>query len=246
LADLKERLLRKSKFLIERRRDRGDGLAEFSSGDPYDFITLHSIYTSVPIVEHFITHGRAHPEDVYRKLLELAGALATFRTDVAPKDMPAYDHGAPTGTFTRLHALISKMLEGLPTAKAIRIPLEKIDGSRYVGRLEDQRLLEPAARLFLGVRAEVEEQQLLGNLPRITKIGSLDKLEVLISKNLPGVPRTHVRVTPAALPTKPSYLYFQLDSNSDDWEAVRAARNIAFFIPPQFPGLDLELLGLRE
>jgi predicted component of type VI protein secretion system len=55
-----------------------------------------------------------------------------------------------------------------------------------------------------------------------------------------------VRVPPAALPVKGQFVYFQLDPSNELWEGIKGAKNLAFYLPPEYPGLTLELLGLRE
>ena len=63
---------------------------------------------------------------------------------------------------------------------------------------------------------------------------------------LRGVPASFVRVPPPTLPVKSQFLYYQLDSNHELWDGIKGAKNIAIFVPPEYPGLTLELLGLRE
>jgi type VI secretion system protein ImpJ len=240
-----EMLVAKSNTLGDMRRQRG-GIADFSSTDTMSFGMLQAVNGSIPMLSHFVAQRRAHPEQAYLGLSALAGALCTFSPDQHAKDLPAYDHRGLAGTFGGLHSFLSRLLEIQAQSKAVRIDLEKMDGSRYVGRIQDPRLLEPASKLFLGVRAEVEEQKLVTELPEMVKIASLDKIDFLISRALRGVPVNFLRVPPAGLPVKASYVYFQLDSSSEAWETVKGAKNVAIFVPPEFPGLALELLGLRE
>ena len=69
------------------------------------------------------------------------------------------------------------------------------------------------------------------------KIASLDKIDFLIANALRGVPLLYQRVAPPSLPVKGSYLYFQLDPNGDAWETVRAAKNVALYVPPDIAGV---------
>jgi len=240
-----EMLITKSNTLGDMRRQRG-GVADFSSSDSLNFWMLQTVNSAIPVLSHFIAHRRAHPEQVYVALAAVTGTLCTFSPDLNPKDLPGYDHRALAGTFAGIHGTLSRLLELQATSKAVRIELEKKDGSLYVGRIQDPRLLEAGAGLFLGVHAEVEEQRLVTELPAKVKIASLDKIDFLIANALRGVPVNFVRVPPAALPIKASFLYFQLDANSDAWETIKGAKNVAIFAPPDYPGIALELLGLRE
>ncbi len=242
---LHEKLITESNTLGDMRGQRG-GASDFGSLDPMNFLMLHAVNSAIPTLAHFIAHRRAHPEQVYLALATLCGTLCTISTEVHPKDLPTYDHLALAGTFAGIDGALAGLLEKQAQSKAVRIDLEKKDGSLYVGRIQDVRLLESGASLFLGVRAEVEEQRVVTEIPAKLKIASLDKIDFLIANALRGVPVTFIRVPPAALPVKGSFLYFQLDSNSDAWQTIKGAKNIAIFAPPEFPGITLELLGLRE
>lgn len=240
-----EMLITKSSELGDRRRQRGRDLADFSSSETANFWLLNTVNAFVPTLSHFVGHRRAHPEQVFIALASLAGQLCTLSPDLHPKDLPPYEHRNLGVTFAGLHAVLSRLLETVISSKAVRIDLERKDGSIYVGRIQDPRLLEPGAGLFLGVRADVEEQRLVADLPAKLKIASVDRIEFLVANALRGVPVAFTRVPPAALPVKSDFLYFQLDSNSEAWESIRGAKNLAIFAPPDFPGISLELLGLR-
>jgi type VI secretion system protein ImpJ len=240
-----EMLITKSSELGDKRRQRG-GVADFSSSDSANFWLLHSVNAFIPSLSHFLAHRRHHPETVFLALASLAGELCTFSPDLHPKDLPAYDHRAPGPSYAAIHTALSRLLETVVPSKAIRIDLERKDGSLYVGRIQDPRLLEPSASLFLGARAEIEEQRLVTELPAKIKIASLDRIDFLIANALRGVPLNYSRVPPAALPVRQQYVYFQLDPNCEAWDAVKGAKNLAIFAPPDVPGLTLELVGLRE
>ena len=113
-------------------------------------------------------------------------------------------------------------------------------------RLPDPRLVEPGCALYLGVKADLEEQRLASEMPGKVKVASLDKIDFLIANALRGVPLVYQRIPPASLPVKSSYLYFQLEAVGDAWETVRAAKNVAVYVPPDVPNPALELLGLRD
>ena len=239
-------MITKSGELSSRRRQRGSDVAEFSASESAHFWLLHGVNTYIPALSHFVGHRRAHPEDVYLSLATFAGALCTYSTDLVPKDLPAYEHRSLGATFAGIHAVLTRLLQTVISSKAVRIDLEKRDGSIYVGQIHDPRLLEPASSLYLGVRADLEEQRLVSDLPAKIKIASLDQIDFLIANALRGVPIHFNRVPPASLPAKASYLYFELDSGADAWNGVKGSQNIAIFAPPDVPGIALELLGIRE
>jgi type VI secretion system protein ImpJ len=55
---------------------------------------------------------------------------------------------------------------------------------------------------------------------------------------------THLPRPPAALPVKLNYQYFSLSQGGVVWEAITRARNLAAYVPGDFPNPQLELLIL--
>jgi len=245
LRVIHEMLIAKSTVLGDQRRQRG-GIADFSAQDTANAMLLYTVNARIPALSHALAHRDAHPEGVYLELMEMAGQLSAFSDKMHPRDLPVYDHRGLTQTFARLEAMLRDLLEIQPVDKATRIVLEPKGAGMHVGRISDERLLGPGAGIYLGVRADVEEQRLAAELPGKIKIASLDKIDFLIANALRGVPLLYQRVPPPSLPVKGSFLYFQLDPNGDAWETVRAAKNVAIYVPPDIPGVSLEMLGLRE
>jgi predicted component of type VI protein secretion system len=173
------------------------------------------------------------------------GQLCTVSAEIHPKDFPPYDHLALGKTFASIHEWLGKVITPDTADKAIRIELAREDSSLYVGKTIDPRALEPGATIYLGLKADAEEQRLINEVPYKVKIASRDKIDYLIANALRGVVVNYTRVTPSALPVKANFLYYQLDTQGDAFETVRGARNIAIFLPPDYPGMTIELLGLR-
>jgi type VI secretion system protein ImpJ len=242
---LHEMLIAKSSALGDQRRQRG-GIADFSAQDTANAMLLYTVNARIPALSHALLHRGSHPEDVYLEFMELAGQLCAFSDKIHPRDLPAYDHRALTTTFARLEAALRELIEINPVDKATRVLLESKGAGMWMGRFTDERLLGPGTGLYLGVRADAEEQRLAADLPNKIKIASLDKIDFLIANALRGVPLIYQRVPPPSLPVKNSYLYFQLDPTGDAWETVKAAKNLAVYVPPDVPNPSLELLGLRE
>jgi type VI secretion system protein ImpJ len=242
---LYEILIEKSSRLGDQRRQRG-GIADFSAQDTANAMLLHTVDARIPALSHALLHRGAHPEAIYLELMELAGQLCAFSDKIHPRDLPAYDHRALTATFAKVEAALRELLEIQPVDKATRIVLEHQGARLWVGRILDERLVGPGTGLYLGIRADAEEQKLAAELPSKIKIASLDKIDFLIANALRGVPLLYQRVPPPSLPIKGSYLYFQLDPNGDAWETVKAAKNVAVYVAPDVPNPSLELLGLRE
>ena len=74
------------------------------------------------------------------------------------------------------------------------------------------------------------------------KICSADAVEHLVQRALPGVPLAHVLTPPSAIPIKMNYQYFGLSQSGGAWEAVLRARNLAAYVPGDFPNPQMELI----
>jgi len=245
LTDVRERLETTGNEFSAKRRESGD-TADFAVGDLRVFGYLASVNAWLPVFRHFVTHRRAHPEQVYLALASLVGELCTFSARHRVADLPAYDHAAPGEAFNRLHAVLAELLVSRGGDKSFHVELKRENGALHVGLLSDPRHLEPSTSLFLGARAEMEAPALLRELPARIKIGSRDQIDFIVAQALRGVPIEFVQVPPALLPRKATYFYFKLDPSCDAWEGVRKARNIAIYAPTDLPGLSLELVGLRD
>ena len=66
----------------------------------------------------------------------------------------------------------------------------------------------------------------------------------LVQRALPGLTLTHIPRPPSAIPVKVNYQYFSLNQSGACWEAIQRARNLAAYVPGDFPNPNLELLIL--
>ena len=69
-------------------------------------------------------------------------------------------------------------------------------------------------------------------------------MERLIRHALPGLPLRYAPAPPGSMPVKLEYQYFQLERSGSDWDAIRTARNLAAYVPSDFPEAQLELVVL--
>jgi type VI secretion system protein ImpJ len=88
------------------------------------------------------------------------------------------------------------------------------------------------------------QAELIAKAPYLIKICSANRIETLVRQALPGVPLTHVTAPPSSIPVKLAYQYFSLSQSGPDWEAVGRARNLAAYIPAEFPNVQAELIIL--
>src|SRR5678810_502324 len=88
-----ERAAAKASSLAGARRQRNQGLADFSVTDVASFWLLYTLNTHLPQLRHLHDVRRGHPSDLWEALVALAGALTTFAP--TSRAVPAYEHARP-------------------------------------------------------------------------------------------------------------------------------------------------------
>ena len=74
---------------VQRDRPAGsDLIADFSQSDIKRFWVLDVLNRALPELRHLHSIRQVHPEQLYRFLLSLSGALCTFSLDTRPTDFP--------------------------------------------------------------------------------------------------------------------------------------------------------------
>jgi type VI secretion system protein ImpJ len=244
LRQLVEILITKSSSLGEQRRQRAATLADFTTSEVAVFWLLHTVNSSIPGLAHLFRTPVVHPERLYFEMAELAGRLMTFATTHHPKDIVRYEHLDLYFTFSQLSAQIRELLETVIPTRCVPILLEKTRESLYVGRVQDERLLQEAG-FYLGVRAQVPESRLIEGVPRVVKIASRDVIDAVIGSALPGVTLTHASPPPAPIPTRMGFHYFMLDTVGPYWEGIRGSKTIAVYVPDEIPDETLEMYAVK-
>ena len=249
LMDIVRRLLEilsaKSSTLAELRRQKGVGVADFTTSDVANFWLLHTVNAYIPAMMHFHHVQRIHPEQLYLTMARLAGELMTFVTEGHPSELPKYIHTDLTRTFTELDRRLRMLLETVIPTRCVPIPLERTKESIYIGRIVDERLPN-SAEFFLGVYAKLPEAQLIERVPRKSKIASIDTINYLLGQALPGVVLRPVPVPPGPLPVRMGFKYFRLEKIGTYWDTISSSRTICIYFPAEFPELRLELYAVKD
>ncbi|HLY19356.1 MAG TPA: type VI secretion system baseplate subunit TssK [Bryobacteraceae bacterium] len=238
---LVEILSAKSSELAGSRRQKNQSLADFTAADIPRFWLLYTVNTAMPAFRHLFETRKGHPEALYSAMLSLAGALTTFSLKVHPRDLPPYDHDDLGACFTDLDEKLRLLLETVVPANYVSLPLKLVRPSIYATAIDDEKLLQHT-RMYLAVSTDMSQAELIGRAPQLIKICSADAVEHLVQRALPGVPLAHVSTPPGAIPVKLNYQYFGLSQSGGSWEAVVRARNLAAYVPGDFPNPQLELI----
>jgi type VI secretion system protein ImpJ len=243
LRGLIEILSARSSQLAAVRRQKNESLAEFTATDIANFWLLYTVNSHFPIFSHLFDSKISHPEDLYSAMVALAGSLTTFSPKLHPRDMPLYDHDALGPVFSELDEKLRSMLETVVRTNLVSLPLKFVKTSVYATPIDNEKYLLNS-RLYLAVTAETKEETIIRDVPRLVKLCSATHLEHLIKQALPGIQLKHLSNPPDALSIKLKHQYFSLSQSGAAWEAVTRARNLAAYVPDDFPNPSLELLIL--
>ena len=238
---LVEILSAKSNTLSGTRRQRNRSLADFGVSDVANFWLLYTVNTHLPRFRHLFETARGHPSELYAAMLEVAGALTTFSPTVHPRDLPEYNHPDLELCFTRLDETLRALLETVVPTQHVTLPLRLTRNEVYATAIDNDGYFA-APQMFLAMNAEMRQDELMRKVPTLLKVSAANRMEHLIRQALPGVGLQHVPNPPSALPIKGNYQYFSIDRTGPDWDAVKANRNIAAYVPSDFPSPQLELV----
>jgi len=240
---LVELLSTRSAQLAGSRRQKNQSLADFSATDIANFWLLYTVNSHFPIFNLLFESKQAHPEELYAAMMELAGALTTFSSNIRPRYLPLYEHDDLGPRISSLEAKLRSLLETVVPTNVISLPLKRVQSSIYATALDDEKYLKDT-RMYLAISAGNSEEDLIRKAPQLLKLCSATHIDHLVKQALPGVQLTHVTNPPTAIPVKLKYQYFSLNQSGPAWEAVRRARNFAAFVPGEFPNPEMELLIL--
>ncbi|MGL4604167.1 MAG: type VI secretion system baseplate subunit TssK [Iodobacter sp.] len=236
-------LLAKSDRLMARRSERVAEVADFSVGDISLFWLLNSINSHWPALTFLRQWPGCHPEQLYRELASLAGALVTFSTEYRLADIPAYSHAVPGPVFSKLDELIRNVLDTVIPSRVVIIELAQISATQWSGHLRDPRLID-GAEYYLSVQASVPAHLLQEQFPFLCKAGSPDDVAQIINSALNGVPLKPMTRVPSAIPLRLENQYFALDSQSEAFRRMMQAQSCSFYAPASLAGLSLELFAV--
>ena len=234
-----ERVAAKAAALSGTRRQRNQGLADFSITDVASFWLLYTLNTHLPALRHLAEVRLGHPSDVWEAMVALAGALGTFAP--SPRPLPTYDHGRPGECFGALEQRLLELLETAVPESAVALPLRAVSASVQAVAVDEERLLR-APQWYLAVSAPLRQADLVARVLQGCKVGSADVVDTLIRQALPGLGLAHVAQPPSQVPVKLDFLYFALDRRGPAWDAVVRARNLAVYVPAELPEARLELV----
>ncbi|MCL2183302.1 MAG: type VI secretion system baseplate subunit TssK [Chitinispirillia bacterium] len=232
--------------LSQSRRHSEPGQAFFSAADENSFRLFNALCTFTPLLSRLHELPKVHPFDYYTRLTELCGSLLSFSPSISPDNFPPYSHDNPADSFAALTGRIRDTLKVEFWTNCTVLPLEQANPSTWYCRFPDERFAA-GVNLFIGVSAKGDQKSLVIDVLQRVKAGSRDKLDMLISSSMLGLPLIHVKNIPDGLAAKPGYAYFVVDRQGPLWQGVETSGTLGIhFLGGCHPGMKMELLALRH
>jgi type VI secretion system protein ImpJ len=247
LRNLVGQLDEKSTVFTQEQQHQRNGAfqAGMSARDVSQYWFLHALNSNVPALRHFMLCQHAHPQELFREMSRLGGALCTFGLEVHPRSLPAYDHWNLDTCFAALNDHIQRHLEIWMPTKAIRIPLQAVESFLYQGEVKDERCLGPG-RWILEIQSPIGEADLIASVPRVTKVCSARFVVELIKRALPGLVLNYLSVPPAQIAARVESQYFSIHRTGPCWEHIVQSRQVGIYVPAEIPSPQLSLIVLLD
>lgn len=238
---LTERLGARSASLSGSRRQRNQGLADFTVADVGSFWLLYTINTHLPSIRHLHEVRRGHPVALWEAMLALVGSLSAFSTSGDARSLPTYDHLRLGEGFQELERRLYALLDGAVVDAAVALPLKPVRTTLHAVAIEQTTWLD-APQWFLAVSAPVRQQELIPKVLQGCKVGAADVVDTLIRQALPGIELAHISSPPSAVPVKLDFQYFAIRQAGSAWDAIVRARNLAVYVPAELVDARFELV----
>ncbi len=206
---------------------------------------LHVMNSNVTSLRHFLLSQHAHPQEVFREMSRLGGALCTFGLKVHPRSLPVYDHLNLGSCFAALDEHIRRHLDLVIPPDAIRIELSPVESFLWNGAVNDERCLGPS-RWILEVQSPIGEADLIASVPRLAKVCSGRFVVELIKRALPGLTLKHLPVPPQQIAARVESQYFSIHRAGPCWEHLMQTRQVGIYVPGEIPTPQLSLLVLLD
>lgn len=246
LRRLTEILEEKSTIFTQAEEQRnGVFQAGMSARHVAQYWFLHTLNTSLPVLRHFMLSQHAHPQELFREMARLGGALCTFGLEVHPKSLPSYDHVDLGTCFAAMDLHIRRHLEIVMPSKAIRIPLHSVETYLYQGVITDERCLG-ASRWILEIHSAIGDAAMIANTPKLVKICSARFVIELIKRAVPGMTLKHLPVPPPQIAARVEAQYFSIHREGGCWEHIVKTREVGVYIPAEIPSPAVSLIVLLD
>jgi type VI secretion system protein ImpJ len=240
LARLVEILDQRAESMAQEREASHGGFSDFAAREVASFWLTHTIHSSLTPLRHHQQSRTLHPEQLFRELSRLGGALCTFGLNSHPRTLPLYDHDRLDECFGVLDRHVRSHLDLVLPSNSVVIALEAADpltldaenaqglsaATFHTATIRDQRCFGEA-EWFLAVRSSASGADVVSGVPRLTA--------------LPGPTLQPVPVPPSAIAPRLGAHYFRIERSGPAWEVIAKRRTLGVYVPDGIPDAALEL-----
>ncbi|TDR32126.1 type VI secretion system baseplate subunit TssK [Hydromonas duriensis] len=212
-----------------------------------DYFILQLLNRYQPLLKHLLSVPETSPEELYQTLLQLAGEMSTFVNSKTrrPEVFPEYDHLHPRFSIEPLVLSLRHLLNVVLERSAQMIELENRPHGVYLAVLSPNEL-ESFGSIVLGVQADLPKEMLQQQFISQAKVAPFERLIDLVRSHLPGIELDTLPVAPRQIPFNSGYTYFEVSQTGKLWEQLEQSGGLAMHIAGNFPGLKMELWGIRD
>lgn len=249
LVGLLDEIMGKLASIAQERAAFVAGKRPQGAGDLADFLILQLCNRYLSGARHLGAQRSAHPEDLYRWLLELLGEAVSFSSSgelVAPTLEP-YAHPTPWLAYRPLVTELRRILLELarPDRKAIQIALRLYPSGVRAAEVQDRGLFNDAT-FYIAVQAPVAAEQIRQRLPGQIKIGPAEELQSIVRSAVPGIPIHHLPTVPREIPVRREMVYFELDRRNEFWRRLPQSAGLAIHVTGDLrEGMNMECWAIR-
>jgi len=211
-----------------------------SALDVANYWFLHALCSSLPALRRHLQDRRSHPEEVYRDLARLAGALSTFSLESARDEIPRYRHEDLTSTFSEMDTLIRRYLEVVAPSNSVTLQFHKAEQYIYAAEIKDERCLRRSRWIF-GIRSSLTDSVLLRQTPALVKVCSAEGVGKLVQRALPGLELMHLPVPPSALHAQADMHYFSISLGGPCWQHILQTKQVGVYLPGDLGEANFDL-----
>ncbi len=175
-----------------------------------DYLQLMLLNREIAVLRHMARLPALHPEDLYRRLLGIAGELATFNDGARLAAVyPPYDHNDLKASFAPVVQDIQRALSR-DVGRAVRLNLRKVRQNSYLTEVTDRNLFRDAT-FVIEVESTRPMSQVMAQFPQLCKVGPNTRMSEIVKNNLPGITLLHLPNPPRQIRVVTSNVYFLLD-----------------------------------
>ncbi|QGZ64082.1 type VI secretion system baseplate subunit TssK [Paraburkholderia acidisoli] len=231
---------------LAKRLTGSDGKAG-SVAEVSDYLLLQTLNRYEPLLQHLRRVPTTSPAELYAVLLSMAGELSTYVRPETRRPLdshPAYQHIQPHLCLRPLVDDTHWLLNAVLVRSAQSIPL-KDAGYGMRNAVVDPAEIRSFSAIVLAVAAQLPAEALVQQFATQAKIGPSERLPDLVRAHLPGITLQSLPVPPRQIPFNAGYIYYELARSGPLWETISQHGGIALHVAGEFPGLKLELWGVR-